>query len=209
MSLTRKFLAALGIEADKVDEIISAHSETVNGLKEQIAENKDAAEKLAKVQEEYNKLKADSDANTPYKEKYEKEHEEFEKYKNDQTAKETKAQKTTAFKNLLKEAGISEKHIDSVLKVSDVDSLEFDDKGNVKDSKDKIEAIKKEWSDFIVKNDTKGAETKTPPSNDGGSSSGATSESRKIYDEYMKTHYGVDPQNSSNANSSTDNGGKN
>ena len=30
MALTRKFLAALGIEADKIDEIINAHSETVD-----------------------------------------------------------------------------------------------------------------------------------------------------------------------------------
>ena len=35
MSLTRKFLSALGIEDDKVDEIISAHTDTVNALKEQ------------------------------------------------------------------------------------------------------------------------------------------------------------------------------
>ena len=28
MALTRKFLSALGIESDKVDEIISAHTET-------------------------------------------------------------------------------------------------------------------------------------------------------------------------------------
>ena len=37
MSLTRKFLAALGIEQDKIDEIIEAHTETVNALKEEKA----------------------------------------------------------------------------------------------------------------------------------------------------------------------------
>jgi hypothetical protein len=35
MALTRKFLAAMGIEAEKVDEIIAAHTETVNALKEE------------------------------------------------------------------------------------------------------------------------------------------------------------------------------
>ena len=35
MALTRKSLAALGIEADKVEEIINAHVETVNGLKDE------------------------------------------------------------------------------------------------------------------------------------------------------------------------------
>ena len=35
MALTRKFLSALGIEEAKIDEIISAHADTVNALKEQ------------------------------------------------------------------------------------------------------------------------------------------------------------------------------
>ena len=33
MALTRKFLKAMGIEDEKAEEIISAHVETVNGLK--------------------------------------------------------------------------------------------------------------------------------------------------------------------------------
>lgn len=205
MALTRKFLSALGIDADKVDEIITAHSETVNGLQEQIAKNKDAATKLADLQTKYDELKANADADTPYKEKYEKEHEAFESYKNDQTAKETKEQKTKAFKELLKEAGVSEKHLDAVLRVSDVDSVELDDEGKVKDSKDKLDAIKKDWSDFIVTDTKKGADTKTPPDSNGEGHHG-TSESRKIYDDYMKSHYGIDPQKDNNANST--NGGK-
>ncbi len=40
MALTRKFLAALGIEDDKVDEIIQAHTETVNGLKDEIVKKR-------------------------------------------------------------------------------------------------------------------------------------------------------------------------
>lgn len=205
MALTRKFLAALGIEADKVDEIITAHSETVNGLKEQMAEYKESAKIYEDLKTKYDDLKANADANTPYKEKYEKEHEAFESYKNEQTAKETKEQKTEAFKKLLKEAGVSEKHLDAVLKVSDVDSLEFDDKGNVKDAKEKVDAIKKDWSDFIVTDSRHGADTKTPPDGEGANKHIASNESRKIYDEYMKTHYGIEPQ-SNNANNN--NGGK-
>ena len=36
MALTRKSLAVMGIEEDKIDEIINLHSETVNGLKAEI-----------------------------------------------------------------------------------------------------------------------------------------------------------------------------
>ena len=35
MSFTRRFLSALGIEAEKIDEIINAHIEVVDGLKEE------------------------------------------------------------------------------------------------------------------------------------------------------------------------------
>ena len=35
MSLTRKMLKAMGIEDEKIDQIIEAHTETVDALKEQ------------------------------------------------------------------------------------------------------------------------------------------------------------------------------
>lgn len=38
MSLTRKMLRAMGIEDDKADQIIEAHAETVDALKQQVAE---------------------------------------------------------------------------------------------------------------------------------------------------------------------------
>ena len=50
MALTRKFLSALGIEADKIDEIINAHSETVDALKEERDNFKSNAEKYADIQ---------------------------------------------------------------------------------------------------------------------------------------------------------------
>ena len=50
MALTRKFLKALGIEDEKVDEIISAHTETVDALKAERDGYKADAEKLPGVQ---------------------------------------------------------------------------------------------------------------------------------------------------------------
>lgn len=76
MSLTRKFLGAMGIESDKIDEIINAHRETVDGLKEELDKYKPDAEKLADVQKELNKYKADS-------EKLAEIEKDFDKYKAD------------------------------------------------------------------------------------------------------------------------------
>ena len=58
MALTRKFLSALGIEEAKIDEIISAHADTVNALKEQRDGYKADADKLPTVQRELDDLKA-------------------------------------------------------------------------------------------------------------------------------------------------------
>lgn len=171
MSLTRKFLSALGIEEDKVDEIIKAHTETVDALKEQRDELKADAEKLPVVQKELDELKATAEksGDDTYKVKYEALKEDFEAYKKEQDDKATHSKKSDAYRDLLKEVGISDKRIGSVLKVSDVDAIEFDDEGNVKGADELKKSIGEEWSDFIVKTETKGVNTATPPAGSGKS----------------------------------------
>ena len=77
MALTRKFLSALGIEEAKIDEIISAHADTVNALKEQRDGYKADADKLPAVQQALDDLKASQSGDDPYKEKYEKKASQF------------------------------------------------------------------------------------------------------------------------------------
>lgn len=98
-----------------------------------------------------------------WKTKYDALKDDFEAYKKDVSAKESKATRESAYKKLLKEAGVSEKRIDAVLKVSDVDSLEMGEDGSFKDSDKILESIKEEWSDFITTTETRGAKTATPP----------------------------------------------
>lgn len=169
MALTRKLLATMSIEEDKVDQIIEAHSDTVNALKEQIATYKTDAEKLPAVQKELDELKAaaeksDKDA---YKVKYEALKEEFDDYKEEVQEKETHAKKENAYRELLKEVGVSEKRINAVLRVSDFDSIELDGEGNVKDADKLKDGIKTEWDDFIVTTQSTGATTATPPTGNG------------------------------------------
>ena len=170
MALTRKFLSALGIDADKIDEIIVAHTESIDGLKDELAKVKKEADKLPGVQKELDELKAAAEQNgkDPYKVKYDALKEDFEAYKKEVTDKETKASKTAAYRELLKEAGISEKRLDAVLRVSDVDSVELDKDGKIKGADKLKDTIKEEWADFIAKEFTKGAPTATPPANNGG-----------------------------------------
>ena len=162
MALTRKLLKGMGLTEEQVDTIIEAHTETTDGLKKDIEKYKGDAEKLPGVQKELNDLKAAGDGG--YKEKYEKEHADFEKYKADQTAKETRQAKETAYRELLKAAGVSEKRIPAILKVTDLNGIEMDG-DKIKDADKHTKTVKTEWAEFVESSNTTGASTTTPPAN--------------------------------------------
>ena len=61
MAFTRTFLKALGLTEEQVDSVVEAHTETVDGLKSQMAGYKADAEKLEGVQKELDDLKANGD----------------------------------------------------------------------------------------------------------------------------------------------------
>ena len=162
MALTRKLLKGMGLTEEQIDSIIDAHTETVDGLKKDITKYKGDAEKLPTVQKELDDLKATGDGG--YKEKYEKEHKAFEDFKTEQTAKETRQAKETAYRELLKAAGVSEKRIPAILKVTDLNGIEMDG-DKIKDADKHTQTVKTEWAEFVESTNTTGANTTTPPAN--------------------------------------------
>ena len=58
MALTRKLLKGMALTDEQVDTIIEAHTETTDGLKNQLSQYKADAEKLPGVQKELDDLKA-------------------------------------------------------------------------------------------------------------------------------------------------------
>lgn len=174
----KEILSKAGVDSDHIKdavaEIIEGHTTSIEALREERDNYKEKAQKadelekqLEKTQKELKDATSD-EAEEKYKTKYEMLKDEFKEYKKDIEAKATKESKTKAYRDILKEAGISDKRIDAVLKVSDVDSLEFDDEGNVKDKDEIIKSVKNEWSDFIQTADVQGAKTEEPPANTGG-----------------------------------------
>lgn len=165
MALTRRSLKAMGIEDEKIDEIISAHAETVDALKEQRDNYKAQADELTKVQQKLDEANETIKANgsDAWKVKYDAIKEEYDNYKSDISAKETTRAKQAAYREVLKAAGVSDKRIDSIVRVSDIDSVELDESGKIKGADKLTESIKNEWADFIVSTNTKGADTATPP----------------------------------------------
>lgn len=181
MAFTRKMLKAMGVEEEKIDQIMDAHVEVVDALKADRDTYKENAEKLTAVQKELDALKAKGEDG--YKEKYEKEHQALEDFKKDVAAKETKAAKSKAYRELLREAGVSDKRFDSIIKLTDLDGIELDSDGKIKDADKHAETIKTEWADFIVSTETKGAKTATPPQNNGGKTTMTRAEIMAIKDD--------------------------
>lgn len=175
----------MGIEEAQIDQIIEMHTGVVNEIKEERDKLKSDAERLPSVQKELDELKkevAKQGDENPYKVKYDAIKEEFDEYKADVAKKETTAKKETAYRKMLKEAGVSEKRINSVLKVSksNIDGIEFDEDGNVKEAGKIVEGIKEEWADFIETKGAQGAKTPTPPT--GGKTVMTRDEIMKITD---------------------------
>lgn len=169
MALTRKFLRAMGIEEEKVEQIIEAHGETVDGLKADITKYKADADKLSGVQKELDDLKAKGEDG--YKEKYESEKQAFAAYKADVEGKQAYAEKEKAYTDLLKAAGVKEKFIATILRAdkSVIDSLEFKD-GKITDDATVTNDAKTRWADFVATTRTQTPGVETPPANNGGTS---------------------------------------
>lgn len=165
MALTRPLLKAMGIDDDKVDQIINAHTETVNALKEQRDQYKADAEKLSKVQKQLDDLKAAAD-DGGYEAKYNAEHKAFEDYKAQVAAEKVAAEKTGLYRQLLLRNGVDEKRVDAIVRVTDMNGVTV--KGGKLVDEDKLsESIKSEWGSFIVQQKTDPAKVDTPPANGG------------------------------------------
>lgn len=175
MALTRKMMQGMGLTEEQVNAIIEGHEESITGLKSKIDEyealKEESDKKLAKVQKELDNTKAEAEKNdgkNPWKVKYEAMKEEFDNFKAEKKAEATKSAKEKAYRELLKDTGVSEKRINAVMKVTDLDKVELDEEGKIKDVDEHKKSIKEEWSDFIPTEDTKGADTPNPPGNTGG-----------------------------------------
>lgn len=198
MSLSRKMLSAMDIPAEKIDEIINAHTETVNAIKEERDSLRSEVDGLKAAGKELEKARADLDkANgelealrgAGWEEKYNKLKGEYDGFKADTEAKEIKARKTEAYRKLLLDAGVSDKRIASVMRVSDVDSITLDKDGNIEGAEKLAEGVRTEWADFIVTEGRQGADVSRPPANDGN---GGARQSRaaQMVAQYRNEHYG-------------------
>ena len=162
MALTRKSLKAMGLTDEQVDSIIEMHSETVDGLKEQVNTYKADAEKLPNVQRELDDLKAAGDGG--FKEKFEKEHSDFENFKKTIQEKETKAAKESAAKAFFESKGITGNSLEIAMRGSSAEIAALDlDGEKIKDSSALDALVNGTFKALVSTTTTKGANIPNPP----------------------------------------------
>ena len=169
MAFTRKYLASLGLENDKIDAIIEAHAEVTDALKADITKYKTEADKipdLEKQVKEAEQHKADAEK---YKKDYEAEKSAHDKLKSDNAVQAETAKKTAALKKLLKDSGYHEKGLDKIVKYTDISSLELDENGNFKDAEKITADIEGEWGEYKGKTEKFEHVPQNQPNNGGGS----------------------------------------
>lgn len=176
MALTRKFLKAMGIEDEKIDQIIEAHTETVSGLKDSLDKAEAAGKDLPAVQKELDAAKAELEAvkKDGWKDKHDTLKKEFEDYKAGVTSKETKAAKEAAARAYYESKGITGKALDIAMRGSgaEIEALELVD-GKIKDAAALEALVKGDFSGLVSTTTTTGANTATPPANTVGGMSRA------------------------------------
>ena len=144
---------------EKAQKIMDEHITVTNALKDERDSYKQEAEKAADIQKELDGIKGGED----FKKKYEDEHEAFENFKK-QTAQDAETAKVkAAYRKLLSDEGISEKRLDSILKVTDLGKIKLDKDGNLEKLDDLKKAINDEWGEFKTTVTTKGADVEKPP----------------------------------------------
>lgn len=160
MALTRRMLEALGVDEKAIEQIIEAHSETVNGLKDKLNDMKEKADKYEAAQKELDSLQKGD-----YKAKYEKEHKEYEDYKKSVTEKETRTAKEAAVKAYFEGKNITGKNLEIALRGSreEINAVELDENGKIKDTKALDTLVAGTFAGLVVSQQKQGAQPVTPP----------------------------------------------
>lgn len=144
---------------EKAQQIMDGHIAVTDGLKDERDSYKAEAEKAADLQKQLEDLTANGE---DFKKKFEDEHKAFEDFKK-QTASDAEAAKVrTAYRKLLAGEGISEKRLDSILKITDLSKLKLDKDGNLEGVDGLKKAINDEWGEFKTTVTEKGAVVEKP-----------------------------------------------
>lgn len=174
---------------EATEEICGRHTADLDSIKEERDNLKKDIEALSALKDENEQLKSQLADKTD--KDYDALKAEYDQYKADVEAEKSREEKRKLYTEIIKDAGItSEEGIKKVLKYTDLDSKELDDKGKIKDAKNEVKAIQEEWPELKVTQSTQGAPTATPPASTGGSLV-QPSRAAQMAAQYMSERYGA------------------
>ena len=165
MALTQKMLKALGVEdEDKREQILDEHQSVLREIREERDRLRDEAAKVPDLQRQLEEAKNANEGNGEWQKKFEKAQRDLEDYKTQVEAKEAERAKAKAYREqVLGAAGVDPRRVDSIMRLADLSGVKVKD-GKVEGADRLIEGVRSEWSDFIVRSRTKGANVANPPS---------------------------------------------
>ena len=182
MSLSRptvkEILSEAGVSSENMDraiqKIIDGHTATVDALKEKIENAENNSETIKKMKVDVEKYKNELEKanksiteSEKLKEQYENTKSEYEKYKSEIAAKEMKTAKEKAVREYYKSKGINDDNMSIAMRGSrsEIDAMELDEKGKIKDTKVFDELIKGDYAKLISHTEVKGVQTQVLPPN--------------------------------------------
>ena len=161
MALTRKMLKSMGIDEEKIDQIIEEHVEVTDALKGKLDAATGERDRLKKELDG-----AAEEGGKEWKDRYEAERKAFAAYKAEAEAEKGAAQVRALYRSELEGLGITGARADAVLKVTDLSKVETEG-GKLKDPEAVRKAIESEWAEFIPQKRTEGAGVANPPAGGG------------------------------------------
>ena len=157
-------LTAMGIEAEKIDQIIEAHGETVDALKKEAEAVKEQAGRVPALEKEIEDMKA-AQPTEDWEAKYNALKAESDSYRAQVAQEKADAEKASMYRAMLRDLGIAEKRIDAIMKVADLGGVSVEN-GAIAGAEELSRNLAEEWAEFIPQVTTQGANVPTPPQTD-------------------------------------------
>lgn len=168
MGLTRKALRAMGIEEDKIEQIIEMHTGTTAALQEKIDGLQAEAANVADLKKQLDALKTVNEKISPFEKQYNDLKTEYDNYKSDVENKQTMQKKESAVKAYLESKGIKGNNLKIAMRAvkDEINGVELDG-DNIKDCTAFDTLLSGDFSGLVSKEKQVGANVPNPPKGDG------------------------------------------
>ena len=137
MHLTREFLTEFGLTEEQVEAVLMAH--TADLTEDMPSDEGELAERFDALRQEFDDYRAETER------------------------REQTQRLRDAYRALLTRQNIDPRRVDVILRATRFDDMALDDSGHLADEERLVQAIRRDWADFIVTHRSRGANVPLPP----------------------------------------------